>query len=213
MFLSNCLYIQTGVHLQNLLNLQARPNENSPAVHHSADKHLLASQFPSWNHQASIPLAQAGAALQSLQPSLHPSICRQQTARPAAAPPLNPSFRWQPGPDVWMYPSTCTRPGWVEKMSVCKHSLLLQPFLLGLPQPTGPSVTFISLPKITIGFHGSLGMDQTGRSLGSWRIETTHYHLCFPSAPVQVCGIYLAPLCTWKGPVVGRKCLLWETVT
>lgn len=213
MFLSNRLYIQTRANLKNLMNHQIEPNKNSPAAHRSADRHLLASQSPPWDHPANIPFTQAGAARLSLQPSPHPSICREQTARPAAAPPLNPSFRWQPGPNVWVYPSTCTRPGWVEKMSVCKHSLLLQPLLLGLPWPTGPSVTFISLPKITIGFHGSPGLDQTGRSLGSWGIGTTHYHLCFPSAPVRVCGIYLAPLYTWKGSVVGRKSLLWEMVT
>lgn len=195
------------------MNHQTRPDKNSPAARHSADKNVLASQSPPWDHPANIPFAQVGAALQTLQPSPHPSICRDQTARPAAVPPLNPSFRRQPGTNVWVYPSTCTRPGWVEKMSVSKHSLLLQPLPLGLPWPTGPSVTFISLPKITIGFHGSLGMDQTGRSLGSWRIGMTHYHLCFPSAPVQVCGIYLALLYTWKGPVVGRKSSLWEMVT
>lgn len=110
--------------------------------------------------------------------------------------------------DVWVFPSTCTKPGWVEKMPVCKYSLLLQWLLFGLPWPTGPSVTFISLPKITTGFHGSLGMDQTGRSLSSLEIEKTHYHLCFPSARVQVCGVYLVPLPIWKGLVVGRKSLL-----
>lgn len=192
------------------MNHQTRSNKNSPATHHSAYKHVLASQSPPWDHPANIPLAQAGTAQ---QPSPDPSICRDQTARPATAPTLNPSFRRQPGIDVWLYPSTCTRPGWVEKISVCKHSLLLQQLLPGLPWPTGPSVTFISLPKITIGFHGSLGMDETGRGLSIWRIGTTHYHLCFPSAPVQVCGIYLASLYAWKGPAVGSKSLLWETVT
>lgn len=191
------------------MNYQARTNKNSPSAHRSAFKYVLASQSPPWDHPANTPFAQAGAALQSLQPSPHPSICRDQTAKPAAAPPPNPSFPRQPGSDVWVFPSTCTRPGWVEKMPVCKHSLLLQRLLLGLPWPTGPSVTFISLPKITIGFCGSLGMDQTGGSLKQLGDrKDTFSSLLSQCTSTKVCGIYLDPLSTWKGPTVGSESLL-----
>lgn len=70
-------------------------------------------------------------------------------------------------------------------------------------------MTFISLPKITIGCGGSLGMDQTDRSLKQLEDrKDTFSSLLSQCTSAKVCGIYLDPLHTWKGPTVGSESLL-----
>lgn len=189
------------------MNYRARTN-NSAAVHCSASSMCLPLSLHPGTTQPILRLHKLvlGCSLCNLL-LIHPSA---ETRRPDQ--PLHHhliQLLRQPGSDVWVFPSTCTRPDWVEKMPVCKHSLLLQRLLLGVPWPTGASVTFISLPKITIGCGGSLGMDQTDRSLKQLEDrKDTFSSLLSQCSSAKVCGIYLDPLHTWKGPTVGSESLL-----
>ena len=79
-----------------------------------------------------------------------------------------------------------------EAVCVCKHSLLLGRLLLDSPGQLGPSVAFIFLPKITIGFSDSLGTNQTLlRACGSLKTGRALYPSLLPlGTRTKVCRIY-----------------------
>lgn len=92
----------------------------------------------------------------SWPPSPPPSICKDQTARPVTALPVNPLLEEVARQQCLDVPiSSHQAMLGREAVCECKHSFLPA----GLPSPTGPSVAFICLPKITIGFNDSLGMN------------------------------------------------------
>lgn len=57
-----------------------------------------------------------------------------------------------------------------EAVCVCKHSLLLGQFLPDSPGQLGPSVAFVFLPKITIGFSGYSGRESDSPE-SMWQLE------------------------------------------
>lgn len=165
---------------------RARAKFHPLSVHCSEHEHFLVFAFPAQVPPSQTPSPEATAALQSLHPSPHPPpIHVDQTAGPAAASlvdsQLQEAARQQRlDAPISSYPAGLGR----EAARECKHSLL-RATPVGLPSPTGPSVAFSFLPKITIGFNGSLGVNQAAlmRARGSLRTGRT----CYPS---------LLPQCT-----------------
>jgi hypothetical protein len=90
-FFSIAFTFQTGSGLKTSSTPKSGPAEIPLLSIAQVTNTCLPSHSQLRYHPTNTPIPEAGTARQSLQPS-HPSICRNQTARPATAPLVNPQL-------------------------------------------------------------------------------------------------------------------------